>query len=122
MTPRAIYTPAGSPSSWSSGWPRPPQYLLVDGRDVVLVLLENGYVYAFDQAGGAFPGFPISMGARLASGALVEPGPTLRRTRLTVVSQHGERVTFNLSGDVVSPPPGGHLEPRVALPPHSRPA
>ncbi|MBT9395139.1 hypothetical protein KLP40_18370 [Hymenobacter sp. NST-14] len=79
-----------------------PEYLTVDGRDVVVVLLENGYVYAFDQAGGAFPGFPISVGARLASGVLVESGPTLQRTRLTVVSQHGERVTFNLSGDVVS--------------------
>ncbi|SDX47577.1 hypothetical protein [Hymenobacter psychrophilus] len=80
----------------------PPQYLTVDGRDVVLVLLENGYVYAFDQAGGAYPGFPLSVGARLASAAFVETGPTLRRTRLTVVNQHGERVSFNLSGDVVA--------------------
>ncbi|WP_019947331.1 hypothetical protein [Hymenobacter aerophilus] len=80
----------------------PPQYLVVDGRDVVLVLLENGYVYAFDQAGGAYPGFPLSVGARLASAAFVEIGPTLRRTRLTVVNQHGERVSFNLSGDVVA--------------------
>ncbi|NVO32014.1 YncE family protein [Hymenobacter lapidiphilus] len=80
----------------------PPQYLVVDGRDVVLVLLENGYVYAFDQAGGAYPGFPLSVGARLASAAFVETGPTLRRTRLTVVNQHGERVSFNLSGDVVA--------------------
>ena len=80
----------------------PPQYLFVDGRDVVLVLLENGYVYAFDQAGGAFPGFPLSVGARLASAAFVEIAPTLRRTRLTVVNQHGERVSFNLSGDVVA--------------------
>lgn len=80
----------------------PPQYLTVDGRDVVLVLLENGYVYAFDQAGGAYPGFPLSMGARLASAAFLETGPTLRRTRLTVVNQHGERVSFNLSGDVVA--------------------
>ncbi|RFP63724.1 hypothetical protein D0N36_17810 [Hymenobacter lapidiphilus] len=80
----------------------PPQYLVVDGRDVVLVLLENGYVYAFDQTGGSYPGFPLSVGARLASAAFVEIGVTLRRTRLTVVNQHGERVSFNLSGDVVA--------------------
>ncbi|GAB2782369.1 hypothetical protein HNQ93_002159 [Hymenobacter luteus] len=80
----------------------PPQYLVVNGRDVVVVLLENGYVYAFDQAGGTYPGFPISIGARLGSGVLVEAGTTLRRTRLTVVSQRGERVSFNLSGEVVS--------------------
>ncbi|GGG42969.1 PQQ-like beta-propeller repeat protein [Hymenobacter glacieicola] len=80
----------------------PPQYLTVDGRDVVLVLLENGYVYAFDQAGAPYPGFPISIGARLGSGVLVETGTSFSRTRLTVVSQRGERVTFNLSGDVLS--------------------
>jgi hypothetical protein len=80
----------------------PPQYLTVDGRDVVVVLLENGYVYAFDQAGNPYPGFPISMGARLAGSGLAETGATLSRTRVTVVTQHGELVSFNLSGDVVS--------------------
>jgi hypothetical protein len=80
----------------------PPHYLSVNGRDVIVVLLENGYIYAYDQAGGVYPGFPISVGARLHSGALAEIGPTMRRTRLTVVSQHGERVSFNLSGDIVS--------------------
>ncbi|GAB3291896.1 hypothetical protein [Hymenobacter tenuis] len=80
----------------------PPQYLTIDGRDVVVVLLENGYIYALDQSGSTYPGFPISVGARLAGGVLVEAGSTLRRTRLTVVSQHGERVSFTLSGDIVA--------------------
>ncbi|UOQ70578.1 hypothetical protein [Hymenobacter cellulosilyticus] len=31
----------------------------------------------------------------------MESGTTLRRTRLTVVSQHGERVSFTLSGEIV---------------------
>ena len=79
-----------------------PNYLVVGGRDVVVVPLENGYIYAFDQQGSVYPGFPISVGARLNSSAFVEVGPTLRRSRLTVVTQHGERVSFNLSGDVVS--------------------
>lgn len=79
-----------------------PQYLTVNGRDIIVVPLENGYVYAYNARGGLYPGFPISMGARLRSGVLVESGPTLRRTRLTMVTQHGERVTFSLSGDIVS--------------------
>ena len=80
----------------------PPLYLVVGGCDVLVVLLENGYVYAFDQQGGVYPGFPISMGARLQGEALVETaGPTLGRTRLTAVNQHGERVSFTLAGDIV---------------------
>ncbi|RSK50275.1 hypothetical protein [Hymenobacter rigui] len=80
----------------------PAHYLTVAGHDVVVVLLENGYVYAFDEAGSPYPGFPISMGGRLTEGVLTEPGATLSRTRVTVVNQHGELVSFNLSGDIVS--------------------
>ncbi|QNE39079.1 hypothetical protein F1C16_05705 [Hymenobacter sp. NBH84] len=79
-----------------------PQYLSINGRDIIVVPLENGYVYAYDAQGGLYPGFPISMGARLQSGVFVEQGTTLRRTRLTMVTQHGERVTFALSGEIVS--------------------
>jgi len=66
------------------------------------VPLQNGYVYAFDGRGSLFPGFPLSMGGRLAGGLLVQAGSTLGRTRLTLVNQHGELLTFTLSGDVLS--------------------
>ena len=79
-----------------------PAVFSLGGRDVVVAPLQNGYVYAFDGQGGLLPGFPLSMGARLVGGLLVQPGSTLGRTRLTVVNQHGELVAFNLSGDVLS--------------------
>ncbi|WP_303311310.1 hypothetical protein [Hymenobacter sp. BT730] len=80
----------------------PPHYLSVAGSDVIVVLLENGYIFAFDRQGGTYPGFPISVGARLHTSAFVETGSTLQRTRLTVVTQQGERVQFNLSGYVLN--------------------
>ncbi|MFD1467197.1 hypothetical protein ACFQ48_03095 [Hymenobacter caeli] len=76
--------------------------LSVGGRDVVVCPLQNGYVYAYDQRGGLLPGFPLSVGARLAGGLAGPAGSTLGRTRLTVVNQHGELVTFTLVGDVVA--------------------
>lgn len=75
--------------------------LSVGGRDVVVCPLQNGYVYAYDQRGGLLPGFPLSVGARLAGGVAVQVATTLGRTRLTVVNQHGELVTFTLVGDVL---------------------
>jgi hypothetical protein len=79
-----------------------PALLSVNGRDVVLAPLQNGYVYAFDGQGNLFPGFPLSLGARLAGNVLVQAGGTLGRTRLTMVNQHGELVTFTLSGDIIA--------------------
>jgi hypothetical protein len=80
----------------------PPVLLSVGGRDVVLVPLQNGYLYAYDAQGGVFPGFPLSVGARLAGGVFVQAGATLSSSRLSVVNQHGELVTFTLGGDVLS--------------------
>jgi hypothetical protein len=79
-----------------------PAVLSVNGRDVVLAPLQNGYVYAFGGQGNLLPGFPLSMGGRLAGEVLVQPGSTLSRSHLTVVNQHGELVNFTLSGDVLS--------------------
>ena len=92
------------------GWPRrleaplagPPRLLTVGGRDVVVAALRNGYVYAFDQAGGRYPGFPVSAGARLDGPLLATAGPTLARSQLRLVNQHGELVTITLSGDLTS--------------------
>jgi len=90
------------------GWPHrleaplagPPALLTVGGRDVVVAALRNGYVYAFDQAGSRYPGFPVSAGARLAGPLLTTAGPTLARSGLRVVNQHGELLTITLSGDI----------------------
>ena len=79
-----------------------PALLGVGGRDVVVVPLQNGYVYAFDGLGSLFPGFPLSTGGRLAGGMMVQAGSTLGRSRLTVVNQHGELVNFSLSGEILS--------------------
>jgi len=92
------------------GWPHrleaplagPPALLTVGGRDVVVVALRNGYVYAFDQAGGRYPGFPVSAGARLEGPLLTTAGPTLARSQLRVVNQHGELLTITLSGDIAA--------------------
>ena len=79
-----------------------PALLSVSGRDVVVAPLQNGYVYAFDGQGNLFPGFPLSLGARLAGNLLVQAGTTLGRTHLTAINQHGELVTFTLSGDILT--------------------
>ncbi|SFP83597.1 hypothetical protein [Hymenobacter arizonensis] len=79
-----------------------PAFFNVNGRDIVLAPLQNGYVYAFDPLGSLLPGFPLSMGGRLAGDVVVQTASTLSRTRLTLVNQHGELIAFNLSGDIVS--------------------
>ncbi len=93
-----------------AGWPRrleaplagPPQLLTVNGRDVIVAALQNGYVYAFTQTGERYPGFPVSAGARLAGPLVAQPAATLARSTLHLVNQHGELLTMTLSGDITN--------------------
>ncbi|MFD2513721.1 hypothetical protein ACFSRY_07570 [Pontibacter locisalis] len=78
-----------------------PQHVRVGGRDVILVLLENGYVYALNKSGDTYPGFPISLKSPLTSGAVIKAGPDLRRTEVTAVTKYGNVITFNLQGKVL---------------------
>ncbi|WP_242922757.1 hypothetical protein [Pontibacter liquoris] len=92
------------------GWqPRPmdyrlaaaPQHVQVGGHDVLLVLLENGYVYALNRDGETYPGFPFSVKSPLTSGAVIRAGSDLRRTEVTAVTKYGQVVVFNLQGKVL---------------------
>ncbi|WP_153042569.1 hypothetical protein [Rufibacter ruber] len=80
----------------------PPQHLKVNGRNVIMVVLENGFVYAFGEQGEPYPGFPINLGANLRSGLFVKPGISFRRSTCATVTQSGEVVTFDLTGEIIS--------------------
>lgn len=80
-----------------------PQHLHVGNRDLILVLLENGYVYALNRNGETYQGFPFSLKSPVTAGAVAtKVGADLRRTELATVTRYGEVVTFNLQGRVLS--------------------
>ncbi|KAA3439392.1 hypothetical protein [Rufibacter hautae] len=78
----------------------PPQHVKVNGRNVVLVTLENGFIYAFGTQGEPYPGFPINLNASLRSGLFPKLGISFRRSLFTTVTQGGEVITFDLTGEV----------------------
>ncbi|MCC9135644.1 hypothetical protein ACFSKU_12955 [Pontibacter silvestris] len=78
-----------------------PQHLSVGGQDVILVLLENGYVYALNRNGETYPGFPFSLKSPVTSGAFAKLGSDLKRSEITAVTKYGAVVVFNLQGKVL---------------------
>ncbi|WP_192823578.1 hypothetical protein [Rufibacter sp. LB8] len=79
----------------------PPQHFKVNGRNVLLVVLENGYIYALGEQGDPYPGFPINLNTTLKSGLFSKLGISFRRSQFTTVTQGGEVVTFDLTGEIV---------------------
>jgi hypothetical protein len=79
----------------------PPQHVKVNGRNVVLAVLENGYIHALGTQGEPYPGFPINLNTNLRSGLFSKVGISFRRSLFTTVTQDGQVITFDLTGEVV---------------------
>src|SRR5688572_6073805 len=77
-----------------------PQLFRVGNKNVLLAVLENGYVYALNEKGDTYPGFPFSIKASVRSGFFGKVGSNLRNSEITLVTVRGEVVTFNLTGQV----------------------
>ncbi|WP_148041305.1 hypothetical protein [Rufibacter immobilis] len=78
----------------------PPQHVKVNGRNVIIAVLENGFIYAFSEQGEPYPGFPLNLGANLKSGLFPQVGISFRRSLFTTVTQSGEVVSFDLTGEI----------------------
>ncbi len=77
-----------------------PQHFKVNGRNVLLMVLENGFIYAFDPRGQALPGFPINLNTKMTSEVFGRIGVSYRRSSFTAVTASGEVITFDLTGEV----------------------
>ncbi|RDC63539.1 hypothetical protein [Adhaeribacter pallidiroseus] len=77
-----------------------PYYLQIKGREVFVIVLENGYVYAMDLNGANYPGFPINLKGNLTAPLIAQPGASFQNTNLLLLTQAGELITFNLAGQV----------------------
>ncbi|GAA4314634.1 hypothetical protein [Nibribacter koreensis] len=89
-----------SPMRLDSRLAAPPQHHKVNGRDVIVVVLENGFVYAFTTQGETYPGFPLNLEKNLRSTVYAKPGISFRRSLFTTVTQDGQVITFDLTGEI----------------------
>ncbi len=77
-----------------------PYYLKVKGREVLMLVLDNGYAYAVDGNGFNYPGFPINLKGNITSTLVAQPGTSFRNSKMVVLTQAGELITFNLAGQI----------------------
>ncbi|MFC5272206.1 hypothetical protein [Adhaeribacter terreus] len=93
--------PGWEPLSLESRVAIAPQHFRVGSKNVIVVVLENGLVYALDEEGETYPGFPFSIRASVRSGMFGKAGSNLRKSEVTLVTLRGEVITFNLAGEIL---------------------
>jgi len=78
-----------------------PQRAKINGKDVLLVVEQNGYIYVYNPRGEVYPGFPVDLETTLSPGIFLNIGTSFAKSQFTVLTQQGQRVTLNFAGRVV---------------------
>lgn len=77
-----------------------PFHARVRGKDYLIAIGQDGTVYAMNRRGEDYPGFPLILGKPCHSPTFVNLGSTPDETTLTLVTDGGELITFNLLGGI----------------------
>ncbi|HSI91231.1 MAG TPA: hypothetical protein VK927_08950 [Adhaeribacter sp.] len=94
------FKPGWRPRALEARLAAPPELYRIGSREVLLAVLENGYVYALQEDGEPYPGFPFSVRASVKSGAFGKMGASFSRSEFTLVTTGGEVITFDLTGEI----------------------
>ena len=90
------WTPRGLGSTPSSA----PFHVRVRGKDYLIAIGQDGTVYAMNRRGEDYPGFPLILDKPCHSPVFVRLGSTPDETTLTLVTDGGELIRFNLQGAI----------------------
>ena len=77
-----------------------PFHVRVRGKDYLIAIGQDGTVYAKNRRGEDYPGFPLVLGEPCHSPTYVALASTADETTLTLVTDGGELIAFNLRGAI----------------------
>lgn len=79
-----------------------PEHYRIRGKDYIIAIRKDGFVFAFNRRGEILKRFPLDLNARPSGDYYLENGKSLDDTYFVVVSRDGTRIKFNLQGKVQS--------------------
>jgi hypothetical protein len=78
----------------------PPEHYRIRGKDYIIAIRKDGFVFAFNRRGELLKHFPLDLNARPAGDFYLENGKSLEDTYFVVVSRDGTRIKFNMQGKI----------------------
>ncbi len=79
----------------------PAQHVRIQETDFILAQQEDGDIYAFSREGQVMAGFPIKLPTKLGNPLWISPGIDPIGTKVTMLSEEGQLVDFNLIGEIL---------------------
>ncbi len=83
----------------------PPSHYRIRGKDFILALRQDGWMYLMNRRGDNIKGFPLNLDMRPGGTYFLEPGNTLETSTFVIVSKDGIKAKINVEGGIVSREP-----------------
>jgi len=83
----------------------PPSHYRIRGKDFILAVRQDGWVYLMNRRGENIEGFPLNLDMRPGGTYFLEPSNTLATSNFVIISRDGIKVKFNVEGTIVSREP-----------------
>lgn len=80
----------------------PPQHHRLKGKDYILALQRDGYLYLFNRRGEKIKNFPVDLNGRPSGNYFVEHGNNLTSTFFVIVNRDGFKIKINPEGKIQS--------------------
>lgn len=93
--------PGWNPLSLTAPLAEAPQHFRVRGKDCIIALQQDGLLYLLNRRGEPYSGFPIDLGQSCRNPVFVEIGNSFTTTKLSTVTDQGELLSLNLTGELV---------------------
>lgn len=77
------------------------RHMRVRGKDYMLAMQKSGQINVMNRRGEFIEGFPLKLDIEISGNSYLSIGSDIKSTSISVVSNEGKLVTFNLEGDIV---------------------
>ncbi|MBX2964493.1 MAG: hypothetical protein KF687_18435 [Cyclobacteriaceae bacterium] len=82
-----------------------PRHYRVRGKDYIMALRQDGWVYLMNRRGENIKGYPVNLDLRPGGGYFLEPGASSTVSTFVIISKDGIKVKLNIDGQVLSREP-----------------
>lgn len=90
-----------NPKAFEKRMAQAPQHRRIDGKDVILILQQNGTLRLLNRRGQHYSGFPIETDAVMADEMFIKNANSLEDATITLLTKGGELIEINFNGMLI---------------------
>lgn len=90
-----------NPKKFESPLAQAPVHQRINGKDVIIVLQQDGKLFLLSRRGGNYEGFPLDLKAEVADKCFIKNSNNIANSTITIISKAGEIIEISFTGKLI---------------------